>query len=266
MASYAQCITNGSTIRVTAGYPYYPSGGAHGGIDTVHTNLKSYAPKSGKVVTAHVWQGGKTGNDSWGNYIVVQMSDGSYWLAAHFVSQIHTVGETINEGDYIGEQGATGNVTGKHTHWEYWQGGYGTAYRQNPQSILRIPNLVGTYDVTWDTESGKPDPPPEPPSSKGTIRFTPEPGIYKEWIKVSLKAVDTQTGDELAGTLEYYLSPKILFSDVPYKEYTSPIQLAHRKYNYIHAKFIPESGDTVYTIGVYRHSGMKIWKMCKRHN
>ena len=264
MASYSQCITNGSTIRVTAGYPYYSDGSRHGGIDTVHTNLLSYAPKSGTVVTAHVWNGATTGNDSWGNYIVVRMADGNYWLAAHFATQTHSVGESINEGDYIGQQGATGNVTGKHTHWEYWQGGYGTAYRQNPQSILRIPNTVGTFDVTWDTESSKPEPPE--PGSSGIIRFTPEPGIYRNWIRVSLKAIDTQTFEELPGTLEYFLSPKVIFGNISYKNYTAPIPLAHRKYNYIHVKFTPDDGEPIYTIGIYRKGGLEIWKMCKRHD
>lgn len=120
MATYKQCITDQSTIRVSAGYPHYSDGSVHGGIDTVHTNHQSYAPMAGTVETAHTWQGGTTGNDSWGNYIVVKMSDNSYWLAAHFTSQIHSVGETITRGQYIGEQGRTGNVTGIHTHWEYW--------------------------------------------------------------------------------------------------------------------------------------------------
>lgn len=95
MAVYKQCITDQSTIRVSAGYPHYPDGSVHGGIDTVHTNHQSYAPMAGTVETAHTWQGGTTGNDSWGNYIVVKMSDNSYWLAAHFVSQIHSVGEQL---------------------------------------------------------------------------------------------------------------------------------------------------------------------------
>ena len=96
MAVYKQCITGVSPIRVSAAYPTYSDGSPHGGIDTVHKDHKAYAPMAGTVVTAHTWQGGTTGNDSWGNYIVVKMSDNSYWLAAHFAKQIHNVGISIH--------------------------------------------------------------------------------------------------------------------------------------------------------------------------
>lgn len=163
MPTYPQSITSQPTIYESAGYPTYPSGGYHGGIDTVHTDHLAYSPASGTVVTAHVWQGGTEGNDSWGNYIVVQMDGGNYYLAAHFTDQIHAVGETIAKGQYIGTQGETGNVTGIHTHWEYWVGGYGTAYRSDPSAILGIPNgAPATYDVSWDA-TDPPGPGPDPP-------------------------------------------------------------------------------------------------------
>lgn len=161
MAVYKQCITGVSPIRVSAAYPAYSDGSYHGGIDTVHKDHKAYAPMAGTIVTAHKWQGGTTGNDSWGNYIVIKMSDNSYWLAAHFAQQIHSVGETITRGQFIGQQGQTGNASGIHTHWEYWVGGYGTANRTDPSAILGIPNQVGTWEVEWDA-GGEPGPGPGP--------------------------------------------------------------------------------------------------------
>lgn len=172
--AYKQCITDESTITVTAGYPRYPDGTSHGGIDTKHLDdLLSFAPMAGTVETAHTWQGTTTGNDSWGNYIVVKMSDNSYWLAAHFESQIHKVGDVITRGQYIGHQGKTGNVTGIHTHWEYWVGGYGTAYRTDPSAILGIPNQVGTFDVEWDATNPPTPPGPGPSPTPTTKRKLP---------------------------------------------------------------------------------------------
>ena len=57
MPTYPQSITDQSTIFESAGYPAYSDGSYHGGIDTVHNNHLAYAPASGTVVTAHVWQG-----------------------------------------------------------------------------------------------------------------------------------------------------------------------------------------------------------------
>ena len=176
MPVYPQSITDQSTIFESAGYPAYSDGSYHGGIDTVHNNRLAYAPASGTVVTAHVWQGGTEGNDSWGNYIVVDMGNGSYWLAAHFTAQTHTVGDQITKGDLIGTQGETGNVTGIHTHWEYWVGGQSTAYRQDPSTLLGIPNGRGTYQVSWDaTEPPGPDPGPGPGPDPG-------PGNIPVWL------------------------------------------------------------------------------------
>ena len=160
MATYKQCITDQKTIYESAGYPYYSGGGEHGGIDTVHDNYKAYAPLAGKVVWAQVWDGSTiTGNMSWGNMILVEFEPNKYWLAAHFASQIWAEGDSIAQGQFIGTQGQTGNVTGTHTHWEYWDGGQTTAYRKDPSSILRIPNGVGTYNVTWDASTPQPKPP-----------------------------------------------------------------------------------------------------------
>ena len=160
MATYKQCITDQKTIYESAGYPYYDGGGEHGGIDTVHDNYKAYAPLAGKVVWAQVWDGSTiTGNMSWGNMILVEFEPNKYWLAAHFASQIWSEGDTIAQGQFIGTQGETGNVTGVHTHWEYWDGGQTIAYRKDPSSILRIPNGVGTYNVTWDANTPQPKPP-----------------------------------------------------------------------------------------------------------
>lgn len=164
MPVYAQSITDQSTIYESAGYPVYPNGGAHGGIDTVHNNHRSYAPASGTVVVAHVWQGGTESNESWGNYIVVDMGGNQYWLAAHFAAQLHSVGEQITKGQFIGIQDRTGNATGIHTHWELWSGGQSTAYRVDPSGLLGIPNSAPAwYDVSWDaTTDPDPDPGPDP--------------------------------------------------------------------------------------------------------
>ena len=172
MAVYPQSITDQPTIYESAGYPEYPNGGYHGGIDTVHTNHLAYAPAGGTIVVAHVWQGTTDDADSWGNYIVVDMGNGNFWLAAHFKSQIHSVGEVLKKGDYIGEQGETGDVTGIHTHWEYWVGGQSSAYRTDPSSLLGIPNgAPATYDVSWDaTDPPGPGPGPGPgPTPSGSL-------------------------------------------------------------------------------------------------
>lgn len=170
MPTYPQCICGASTIYESAGYPTYPSGGAHGGIDTVHPDLRAYAPAAGTIVVANHWDGNRNPSSmqSYGNYIIVSMGNNEYWLAGHFASQIHTAGETLAAGDFIGTQGQTGNVTGTHTHWEHWVGGQSTRYRVDPSGLLRIPNgAPATYNVSWDTGGSEPGPEPDPEPTPG---------------------------------------------------------------------------------------------------
>lgn len=176
MPVYKQSITDQSTIYESAGYPSYPEGGAHRGIDTVHGNHLAYAPASGTVIWAQVWDGHTTsGNMSWGNAIRVQMADGRVWLAAHFASQIWSVGATITKGDFIGTQGDTGNVTGVHTHWELWSSAAGGL--NDPSSLLGIPNSApATYQVEWDATDPPgpgpgPGPGPDPPTPTPTRKI-----------------------------------------------------------------------------------------------
>lgn len=256
--AYKQCITNQSTIRVTAAYGSYPSGGYHGGLDTVHTNLQAFAPKSGTVVVAHTWQGGTSGNDSWGNYIVVSMGNNQFWLAGHLASQSHTVGEVINEGDFIGTQGRTGNVTGIHTHWEFWNGGQSTRYRTDPSTILRIPNAVGTYSVEWDTEYTEPGPepptPPEPPApSEYNIAFLPPEGAYKFPIKAAIRIYDANgnTISDIPGTLYYsYSHIELDSSKINWKPYNSPI-LMNGFLNFFMAKLVLDDGTEIRSMAIY---------------
>ena len=161
MAVYKQCITDVSPIRVTAGYPAYPDGSPHRGIDTVHGNHKAYAPAAGVVVVAQHWNGSTSGNQSWGNMIKVQMADGTTWRAAHFASQIWNVGDTITKGQFIGTQGKTGYATGIHTHWEYADA---AGNLRDPSSIIRIPNQVGTWDENGTPAEAR-DPARGPPVS-----------------------------------------------------------------------------------------------------
>ena len=162
--AYKQSITDMHTITVTAGYPAYPDGTAHRGIDTVHGDHKAFAPASGTVVVAQVWDGHTiTGDQSWGNMIKVQMADGRTWRAAHFASQLWHVGDTITKGDFIGTQGETGNATGIHTHWEYATAGGALL---DPSAIIGVPNARGVYDVEWDA-SVDPGPGPDPDPGPG---------------------------------------------------------------------------------------------------
>ena len=76
MAVYKQCITDQSTIRVSAGYPYYSDGSVHGGIDTVHTNHQAYAPMAGAGGKTQTLAGGAGGEESLGEHIGVRFEEG----------------------------------------------------------------------------------------------------------------------------------------------------------------------------------------------
>lgn len=109
----------GST-RVTAGYPTYPSGGQHWGIDIVRTDVTTKgspfrAAQGGEVIIAY-------NDDNWnygfGNYCVIDHGDGTQTLYAHADSLKVSKGDVVQKGETIGYIGETGNVTGPHLHFE----------------------------------------------------------------------------------------------------------------------------------------------------
>jgi len=78
------------------------------------------AAKSG-VVTTSVYGSGSFW--SYGNYIVVSHSDGTSTLYAHLSRRSVSEGQTVSQGQKIGEVGTTGRSTGNHLHFEVRRNG-----------------------------------------------------------------------------------------------------------------------------------------------
>lgn len=139
--------------RMTAGYPTYPSGGKHWGIDicvcdsngnTRDSNGNSlslgqpyYAAQGGKVIIAHndgEW------NSGFGNYVVIDHGDGTMTLYAHSQRVYVSVGEVVQKGQKIGLIGETGNVTGPHLHFEVREkNSDGSVSRVQPLNYVSCP-------------------------------------------------------------------------------------------------------------------------------
>ncbi len=116
------------------------SAGHHTGIDLTGDDI-IYGTCNGIVY--------KTGFDkSYGNYVVVQNHEKNnfHWfchLAQIYVKQ----GASITRTTKIGLMGATGNVTGKHLHYEIRQACNCYDKTENPADYMGIPNKVGSYNT-----------------------------------------------------------------------------------------------------------------------
>jgi murein DD-endopeptidase MepM/ murein hydrolase activator NlpD len=74
-----------------------------------------YAAADGVVIVAQSnggWNGG------YGNYVVIQHSNGTQTLYAHMSKVLVGTGSEVAQGDVIGRIGATGEATGPHLHFE----------------------------------------------------------------------------------------------------------------------------------------------------
>ncbi|MEV6424331.1 M23 family metallopeptidase [Streptomyces sp. NPDC051662] len=88
------------------------SSGSHSGVDfRAASGTSVVAVGAGTVVEAG-WGG------SYGNNIVLRMSDGTYTQYGHLSSIGVAVGQSVTPGQRIGVSGATGNATGPHLHFE----------------------------------------------------------------------------------------------------------------------------------------------------
>ncbi|MFF7733824.1 MULTISPECIES: peptidoglycan DD-metalloendopeptidase family protein [unclassified Streptomyces] len=88
------------------------SSGSHTGVDFhAASGTSVHAVGSGEVVEAG-WGG------SYGNQVVIKMTDGTYTQYGHLSSISVSVGQRVTPGQQIALSGATGNVTGPHLHFE----------------------------------------------------------------------------------------------------------------------------------------------------
>lgn len=123
-------------------------GGSHGGIDIVGLDSKEVLSQTdGYVYRVQRWDGKtKTGSQSYGNLVVVR-SNGKLFYYAHLAKINVKFGDSIKKGEAIGIMGATGNVTGPHTHFEV-RTGTTTSTRVDPAKYCGIENKKGIYKET----------------------------------------------------------------------------------------------------------------------
>ena len=101
---------------------------AHTGVDlsggtTEAGTANAIAAKAGivtMVVTGCTSYGDTECGDGYGNYVMIQHSDGIYTLYAHLHQNTITVkvGDSVSQGQVIGKIGSSGNSTGTHLHFE----------------------------------------------------------------------------------------------------------------------------------------------------
>lgn len=103
---------------ISAGFNGYPG---HKGLDIAGPyGTAVVAAESGTVIEANNY-------DSWGmswGYYVLIYHNGTYTTRyAHLSSVAVSKGQTVSAGQIVGYEGATGNVTGPHLHFEVYQNG-----------------------------------------------------------------------------------------------------------------------------------------------
>ena len=102
---------------ITAGYPTYPSGKIHRGVDFGYpSGTPIGSANSGEVV------GINADGSAYGNHVKVKGDNGLYFLYAHMTSTAVNKGDRVNAGQLLGYSGSTGNSTGPHLHYEVRNG------------------------------------------------------------------------------------------------------------------------------------------------
>ena len=115
--------SSSSIISSVTGYFKHPVAGSrktrgvkpgHKGVDmAAPTGTPIHPAASGTVLIARNGY-----NGGFGNYVVIQHSNGTKTLYAHMSKLGTTAGATVSQGDIIGYVGSTGHSTGPHLHFE----------------------------------------------------------------------------------------------------------------------------------------------------
>lgn len=119
-----------------------------GAVEAGGTNI--IAAKSGVVVypTADVGNDCPSSNSlsscggGYGNYVIIQHSDGNYTLYGHLYQNSITVkaGDSIEQGQVIGKMGSSGNSTGTHLHFEVREGQNSSSVTTDPLNYISSDN------------------------------------------------------------------------------------------------------------------------------
>ena len=146
----------GTTVKITSPYGNrtdpFGSGKVepHWGLDLVGSDKNIVAISPGKVG----WAGSVNDKSSggytwqWGNYVRIDTNDGHKEYYCHMQSCSVKVGQIVKAGDVVGVEGATGNVTGRHLHFEVRTS---SGVKLNTAEYLGVPNVVGTYQMDAPT-------------------------------------------------------------------------------------------------------------------
>lgn len=122
-----------------AGMTY--SAGKHAGLDLVGENKEIRAVMPGTVYRSSY------DPDGWGKYLVVKQTDGLYAIYCHLSKSYKAAGQIVKAGEMLGVEGATGQVTGQHLHFELRKS-YGDKYSTiDPANYLGLKNAVGVAEV-----------------------------------------------------------------------------------------------------------------------
>ena len=134
--------------RLTSPYGYriHPINGwrhFHGGVDLVSIGGDEVvAAADGKVVRSRIVTDKRDATWEWGEYIAITGTDGITVYYCHLAKRMVQVGANVKAGDVIGIEGATGQATGKHLHFECRHG----SKHIDAAEYLGIANKLGTYD------------------------------------------------------------------------------------------------------------------------
>ena len=115
-------IITGLPWPMTAGYPSYPSGNQHRGLDFgIPIGTKVGAATAGTIVTAYTgdnYNTYKEGRRVFGQYVLIKGNNGLYYRYGHLSKVGVKAGQLVNAGDTIGLSGNTGYSTGPHLHFQ----------------------------------------------------------------------------------------------------------------------------------------------------
>ena len=93
------------------------------GKEAFHYGVDIAAPEGTDILSFAAGTVRETGNNSYGNYLIVDHADGLSTLYAHCSELLAAPGDAVACGQKIAEVGATGNATGNHLHIELWRAG-----------------------------------------------------------------------------------------------------------------------------------------------
>ena len=126
--------------------------------DGVIISLRNDVPdnryENGSLVYSETFESSSADDTSTGNYLLIDHQNGEYSLLCHFLERsiVPSIGDRVQQGDFIGKIGMSGDTSYPHFHYQL-QNSLETSFTTNGKSLVLFDHPFNIHICSLSTRT-----------------------------------------------------------------------------------------------------------------